>query len=126
MSCSNLYGQGEYDLTGIPYEKMGGEAYVNYVKGIAILYQSTGRGSKEKAVKSVSVNAVYDDIACTMIVVLEDNTSYEYFFENGKLKTIEYTFDDDYYGEVTGWKADNMRRNKISGEIFFCGYLPLL
>lgn len=114
LQCGNLYNDdaGE-NLTKVAYEDMGGEEYERYVHIIAV------RLFGEERVADVSVNAVADDHYCTMLLTLTDDSLYEFFFTDGKLTKVEYTFDKQYYGCGTGWPQDMQYVNTLTGETFY-------
>lgn len=111
-TCNEFFNPKQNDLSGIPYEKMGGQEYIDYVTQIA------ERLFGQDRIVLVSTNAVADSYYCTMFLELTDGTLYEFFFTSGKLTEVQYTFDKSLYGSVHGWMADNLFQNTITGEYF--------
>ncbi|MDD4311886.1 MAG: hypothetical protein PHW41_05330, partial [Eubacteriales bacterium] len=77
----NLSGNGnlgkQLGLTSIPYEKMGGQEYINATDELF-----TGLFGKD-AVRLIAVNAVYDDHYCTIDPFMADGSSYEVMYQDG-------------------------------------------
>ena len=112
LTCENLY-NAEYDLRSIPYEQMGGREYEDYVR--YVLGQTFG----QEQVDEILPNAVYDDAYCTVGGSMQDGALYEFFFTNGLLTQIQYTFDVSYWCRVLpGWEADSYIKNSLTGEIY--------
>lgn len=117
------------DLIGIPYEDMGGEEYETVARTIGeelftklAVYDKSG-DAHGRAVKSVSLNAIYDYHYCTMDVELEDGTIYECYFKDGVLKEIWYFADEGMFGVglFSGWVADAVYINS-AGRQFIPDY----
>ena len=114
LTCDYLWNP-DYDLTKIRYNGMGGAKYEEYIENIM------GSIFGDDMLK-VEPNAVYDSHYCTEIVVMADNTGYEFMFEDGKLILVKYAFDLEYFCEASGWEADNVYVNSTTGEEFITQY----
>lgn len=113
LSCENLVNP-DMDLTGIPYDEMGGAEYLDYVRAVM-----THVWFGQTTACEVSTNAVYDDAFCTVLAEMESGCLYEFFFESGRLYKVEYTYDAALYGRVApGWAVDNCYVNRLCGEVF--------
>lgn len=115
------------ELLSIPYEKMGGEEYVKAAREIGnalfTAFAAYHGDTHGKAVKEVSVNAVYDWHNCTMDVELEDGTFYELRFTDGVLTDIQFFANEDmFYYWHFGWPADSVYINKATGKPFIPDY----
>ena len=86
-------------LTNIPYENMGGDAYL---KATHELF--TGLFGKD-AVQLMAVNAVYDDHYCTIDPFMTDGSSYEVMYQDGLI--VDSTFlsstDPSRWTSVPDW-----------------------
>ncbi|MBQ1820008.1 MAG: hypothetical protein II117_00245 [Clostridia bacterium] len=115
------------DLLNIPYEEMGGEAYEAATKTVAdylvfSLGSCTGH-AKEKTVKEIDNNAVYDWHFCTMDIVLEDGTWYECYFCDGILKEIWHFANETLFMDgPSGWLADAVYINATTGKPYIPNY----
>lgn len=107
------------ELLNIPYEQMGGTEYEDVVRMIGEQLFSRLRGQVKG---DPFVNAVYDDHACTMDVVMADETFYELLFRNGVLCEITYYATEDFTLVAPGWVADSVRTNGITREQFIPAY----
>lgn len=117
------------DLLAISYKEMGGEEYEAVARTIGeelftklAVYDESG-DAHGRAVKSVSLNAIYDYHYCTMDVELEDGTIYECYFKDGVLKEIWYFADGGMFGVglFSGWVADAVYINS-AGRQFIPDY----
>ena len=110
--CNALYNlDPELDLTPIDYDHMGGVEYIHYVKYVA--EQTWGK----EALRTVDVNAVYDDNYCTIDAYMMDGRWYEFGFTGGKLMYIEHYAAERI--DIAGWGADALYVNTITGEEFY-------
>ncbi len=86
-------------LTGIPYENMGGDAYLKATNELF-----TGLFGKD-AVQLMAVNAVYDDHYCTIDPFMTDGSSYEVMYQDGLI--VDSTFlsstDPSRWTSVPDW-----------------------
>jgi hypothetical protein len=115
------------ELLSIPYEKMGGEEYVKAAREIGnalfTAFAAYHGDTHGKAVKEVSVNAVYDRHNCTMDVELEDGTFYELGYTDGVLTDIQFFANEDMFNYWHfGWPADSVYINKATGKPFIPDY----
>lgn len=102
------------ELRDIPYDKMGGEAYVKVANDVAKeLFMKLGGKMPEG---DSFVNAIYDGRACTMDVQLTDGTVYELLFLDGVLSQITYYATEAFIIDAPGWVADNVYTNRVTGE----------
>ena len=104
-------------ITSEEFEK----TYLEFVKQLAPWFASLGRGREGSAVKDVDWNATYDTWNATLDIYLEDGTVYELLFSSGRLREIQYFYDEPAFGfgPAGQWKPSALYRNKISGEEFY-------
>lgn len=111
LTCDDLWNPA-YDLTGIPYDSMGGKEYAAYVGNIM-------GGIYGADLENVEVNAVYDYHYCTEYARMADGTVCEFFFKDGKLQEVFfYTDEECWRAGQRGWRADHEYVNAASGETF--------
>lgn len=119
------------DLQDVPYERWGEKEYEDATTIIAQdficalgMYGPDETNTHGKGLKEVSVNAVVDGIVCTMDIELEDGTWYECEFRNGVLKEIWHFANDRMFmeGPMTGWVADAVYINEVTGKPFIPDY----
>lgn len=114
-SFSGLYNPDpELDLRDIPYERMGEKEYEAYVKDI--IDATFGKESYT----FIGVNAVADDVMCTMDVEMKDESWYEFGFRSGRLMYLEYYAFP--YSDMPGWAANSLFVNTLTGETFYMGH----
>lgn len=99
-------------LTGIAYEDMGNQAYLDATE--AFFTALFGEGSVAK----VELNAVYDDHYCTTDPIMTDGTSYEIQFGDGLIigVTAFAALDEPGFGTDPNWVADWIYVNTETGE----------
>jgi hypothetical protein len=119
------------DLQDVPYERWGEKEYEDATTIIAQdficalgMYGPDETNTHGKGLKEVSVNAVVDGIVCTMDIELEDGTWYECEFRNGVLKEIWHFANVKLFmeGPMTGWVADAVYINSVTGKPFIPYY----
>lgn len=114
-SFSGLYNpKPELDLREIPYEHMGEKEYNDYVRNLVEM--TFGKDSYT----SIDVNAVADDVMCTMDVEMNDSSWYEFGFRSGRLMYLEYYAYP--YSDMPGWVADSTYVNTLTGETFYMDF----
>lgn len=110
------------DLLAIPYKNMGGEEYYTVTEYIGRALISSlgayGGMNREKDVRAITDNAVYDGHCCTMDIELMDGTFYECKFRDGVLEEILYYADERLFMEASGWVADSVYKNSETGKLF--------
>ena len=99
-------------LTGIAYEDMGNQTYLDATE--ALFNALFGEGSVVK----VELNAVYDDHYCTTDPIMADGTSYEIQFGDGLIigVTAFAALDETGFGADPNWAADWIYVNTETGE----------
>lgn len=118
-------------LQDIPYERWGEKEYEDATTIIAQdficalgVYGPDETNTHGKGLKRVSVNAVADGVVCTMDIELMDGTWYECEFRNGVLKEIWHFANEKLFmeGPMTGWVADAVYINSVTGKPFIPYY----
>ena len=98
LSANGTLGK-KLGLTNIPYENMGGDAYLKATNAFF-----TGLFGKD-AVQLMAVNAVYDDHYCTIDAFMADGSSYEVMYQDGLI--VDATFlcssDPNRWTRVPDW-----------------------
>ena len=111
-TCSGLYSlDPALNLLGIEYDHWGEKEYEAYMKHV--VEATFGPDSYT----NISVNAVADDMICTMDVDMKDGRWYEFGFTKGRLMYIEHYAASRV--DVAGWGADSLYMNTITGEEFY-------
>lgn len=111
-ACSGLYNlDPALNLLGIEYDHWGEQEYKDYMKHV--IDATFGPDSYD----SIDVNAVADDLICTMDVDMKDGRWYEFGFTKGRLMYIEHYAAPRV--SVPGWGADSLYVNTITGEEFY-------
>ena len=112
LSANGTLGK-KMGLTGIPYENMGGDAYL---KATHELF--TGLFGKD-AVQLMAVNAVYDDHYCTIDPFMTDGSSYEVMYQDGLI--VDSTFlsstDPSRWTSVPDWLKKWAKTDAKTGAI---------
>ena len=118
LKANSLLGN-QMGLMEISFDQMGGQAYEDATRNlIAALFG-------DKAITSVSVNAVYDDHYCTMDPIMADGTQYEIMYQDGLIveATSFVRTDPGYWAEIPAWLTDYAAINPETGRVYIKGLL---